>query len=183
MFDRNISDGKKTIEADPSELAGLPQDYIDRHKPGSNGKILITTDYPDALPVLNFAKSTDLRRRLSLAFNTRAYPKNQEVLTSLMKTRYEIATLLGYSSWADFNAADKMIAKGHNIADFIQQVNDASRELSQREFDMLLAEKHKTDPGAKEIWDYERGYLSEQVRRTKYDFDSQSVRPYFPSMK
>ncbi|MGA3350344.1 MAG: M3 family metallopeptidase, partial [Candidatus Sulfotelmatobacter sp.] len=183
MFDRNISDGQKTIEADPSELDGLPQDYIARHKPGANGKVTITTDYPDAFPVLTFAKSTDLRRRMSLAFNTRAFPKNEEVLTSLMKTRYEIATLLGYNSWADFNAADKMIAKGHNIADFIQQVNDASRDLSKREFEMLLTEKRKTDPNAKEIWDYEGGYLSEQVRRTKYDFDSQSVRPYFPFME
>ena len=183
MFDRNISDGQKTIEADPSELDGLPQDYIDRHKPGADGKIHLTTNYPDALPVLTFAKSDALRRRMSFAFNTRAYPKNQEVLTSLMNTRYEIATLLGYSSWADYNAADKMITKGHNIADFIDQVKDASRDLSKREFEMLLAEKQKTDPGAKEIWDYERGYLSESVRRTKYDFDSQSVRPYFPFME
>lgn len=180
MFDRNISDGKKQIEADPSELEGLPQDYIDRHKPGANGKITITTDYPDALPVLTFAKSDALRRRISLAFNTRAYPKNQEVLTDLMKTRYEIATLLGFSNWADFNAADKMATKGKNVADFIQQVNDASQPLARREFEMLLAEKRKTDPNAKEIWDYERNYLSELVRRTKYDFDSQSVRPYFP---
>jgi thimet oligopeptidase len=180
MFDRNISDGQKVIEASASELDGLPQDYIDRHKPGADGKIHLTTDYPDAFPVFTFAKSDSLRRRMSLAFNTRAYPKNQEVLTSLMRTRYEIATLLGYSSWADYNAADKMIAKGHNIADFIQQVNDASRALSQREFEMLLAEKQKTAAGAKEIWDYERAYLSELVRRTKYDFDSQSVRPYFP---
>jgi len=183
MFDRNISDGQKTIEADPSELDGMPQDYIDRHKPDANGKIHLTTDYPDALPVGTFAKSDALRRRMSLAFNTRAYPKNQEVLTSLMKTRYEIATLLGYSSWADYNAADKMIAKSHNISDFINQVNDASRALSQREFEMLLAEKQKTDPSAKEVWDYERAYLSELVRRTKYDFDSQSVRPYFPFME
>jgi thimet oligopeptidase len=183
MFDRNISDGQNVVEADPSELDGLPEDYIDRHQPDANGKIRITTDYPDALPVLSFARSDALRRRVSFAFNTRAYPKNQEVLTSLMKTRYEIATLLGYSNWADYNAADKMIAKGHNIADFIQQVNEASRALSQREFEMLLTEKQKTTPGAKEIWDYERGYLSELVRRTKYDFDSQSVRPYFPFME
>ena len=126
MFDRNISDGQKTIEADPSELEGLPQDYIDRHKPGADGKIHITTNYPDALPVFSFAKSDALRRRLALAFNTRAYPKNQEVLTSLMKTRYEIASLLGFSNWADYNAADKMMAKGHNIADFIQQIGRAS---------------------------------------------------------
>jgi thimet oligopeptidase len=183
MFDRNISDDKKIVEADPAELDGLPQDYIDRHKPGADGKVKITTDYPDVFPVMTFAKSESLRRRVSLAFGTRAYPKNQEVLTSLMKTRYEIATILGYASWADYNAADKMIAKGHSIADFINQVNDASRDLSKREFEMLLAEKQKTDPAAKEIWDHERGYLSELVRRTKYDFDSQSVRPYFPFME
>jgi thimet oligopeptidase len=183
MFDRNISDGQKTIEAEPSELDGLPQDYIDRHKPGADGKVRITTDYPDSGPVFTFAKNDALRRRLTVAFNTRAYPKNQETLTSLLKTRYEIATLLGHSNWADYNAADKMIAKGHNIADFIQQVNDASRPLAQREFDMLLAEKQKTTPDAKEIWDFERAYLSELVRRSKYDFDSQAVRPYFPFMQ
>jgi thimet oligopeptidase len=183
MFDRNIADGQKVVEADPSELDGLPQDYIDRHKPDANGKVHITTDYPDSLPVFSFAKSDSLRRRVTAAFNTRAYPKNQEVLTSLMKTRYEIASVLGYSSWADFNAADKMMVKGHNIADFIQQVNDASRPLAQREFDMLLAEKQKTDPGAKEVWNYETAYLSELVRRSRYNFDSQSVRPYFPFME
>jgi thimet oligopeptidase len=183
MFDRNIADGQNVVEADPSELDGLPQDYIDRHKPGADGKIQITTNYPDALPIFSFAKSTSLRRRVTIAFNTRAYPKNQEVLTSLLKTRYEIASLLGYSNWADYNAADKMIAKGHNIADFIQQVHDASRPLAEREFEMLLAEKQKTTPGAKEIWSYEQAYLSELVRRTKYDFDSQSVRPYFPFMQ
>jgi thimet oligopeptidase len=183
MFDRNIADGQNVVEADSSELDGLPQDYIDRHKPGANGKVQITTNYPDALPVFSFAKSDSLRRRVTVAFLTRAYPKNQEVLTNLLKTRYEIATLLGFSNWADYNAADKMIAKGHNIADFIQQVRDAARPLAKREFEMLLAEKQKTDPGAKEIWDYERAYLSEQVRRTKFDFDSQSVRPYFPFMQ
>jgi len=180
MFDRNISDGQKAIEADASELEGMPQDYIDRHKPGADGKIRLTTDYPDSLPVFKFAKSDALRRRMSEAFDTRAYPKNLEVLTSLMKTRYEIATLLGYSSWADYNAADKMIAKSHNIADFIQQVNDASRPLAEKEFAMLLDEKRKTDPGATKVYDHESGYLSELVRRTKYDFDSQSTRPYFP---
>jgi len=180
MLERNIADDKKIVEADPSELDGLPQDYIDRHKPEADGKVRITTDYPDALPVLSFAKSDALRRRVSIAFNTRAYPKNQEVLSNLLKTRYEIATLLGYSSWADFNAADKMVAKGQNIAAFIQQINDAARPLAEREFGMLLAEKQKTNPGAKEIWDYERPYFLEAVRRSSYDFDSQAVRPYFP---
>src|SRR6266446_4585534 len=135
MFDRNIADGQNVVEADPSELEGLPQDYIDRHKPGTDGKVRITTEYPDAFPVFTFAKSDSLRRRVTVAFLTRAYPKNQEVLTSLLNTRYEIATLLGYSNWADYNAADKMIAKGPNIAEFIQQVRDAARPLAKSEFE------------------------------------------------
>ena len=183
MFDRNISDDQKIVEADPNELEGLPQDYIDRHKLGADGKVRITTDYPDALPALSLAKSDALRRRVFIAFSTRAYPKNQEVLSNLLKTRHEIATLMGYSSWADYNAADKMIAKGHNIADFIQQIDDASRPLAKREFEMLLTEKRKTDPEATEIFDYERSYLLELVRRSQYDFDSESVRPYFPFMQ
>ena len=181
MFDRNISDGQKTITADSvSELDGLPQDYIDRHKPGADGKIQITTNYPDLLPVLKFAKNDALRKRLYEAYQTRAYPKNLDQLKQMMQTRYEIAQLLGYNSWADFNAADKMILKGQNIADFIQQVDSAAKPVAKREFTLLLEEKRKTDPKATGIGDYELQYLQEQVRRAKYNFDSQSVRPYLP---
>src|SRR6266566_712906 len=180
-FDRNISDDQKKVEVtDAKELEGLPQDYIDRHKPGPDGKIYITTNYPDAFPVFKFSKSDDLRRRVSLAFDTRAYPTNKDVLEKMMKTRYAIATLLGYSSWADYNAADKMIKTGANIADFIQKVDSAARPIAHREFAMLLAEKRKTDPGANDIWDYEVSYLNEQVRRAQFNFDSQLVRPYLP---
>ena len=180
-FDRNISDDQKKVEVtDPKELDGLPQDYIDRHKPGPDGKIYVATNYPDALPALKFSKSDEFRRRLFLAFNTRAYPKNRDVLESMMKTRYEIATTLGYSSWADYNAADKMIKNGGNIADFIQKVDSAARPTTEREYATLLAEKQKTDASAKSVGDYENSYLSELVRRSQFNFDSQQVRPYLP---
>ncbi len=120
--------------ASAAELDGLPQDYIDRHKPGADGKITITTDYPDVFPVLKFAKNTSLRQRLYEQFDNRAYPKNRDLLLKMMQTRYEIATLLGYSSWADYNAADKMAVNGENIANFIQDLDAATRPLAEREF-------------------------------------------------
>jgi thimet oligopeptidase len=180
LFERNIADDQKTVQADASELAGLPQDYIDSHKPGADGKIQITTAYPDIFPALEYAKSNDLRRRLWDMFVTRAYPKNQAVLADMMSTRYQIATLIGYSSWADYNAADKMAVNGKNVEDFIQQLSAAARPAMQREFAMLLAEKQKTDPKATDVWDYEHRYLEEQLRRSNYAFDSQSIRPYLP---
>lgn len=180
-FDRNISDDQRKVEVkDSKELDGLPQDYIDRHKAGPDGKIYVSTNYPDALPALKFANSDEFRRRLFLEFDNRAYPKNKEVLENMMKTRYEIATTLGYGSWADYNAADKMIKTGAKIGNFIEQVDSAARPIAQREFAMSLAEKRKTTPNAAEIFDYEGFHLGELVRRSQYNFDSQQVRPYLP---
>jgi thimet oligopeptidase len=181
MFDRNISDDQKTVEvSSASALQGLPQDYIDNHKPGANGKIQLTTNYPDVFSALRFAKSDTLRRSIYEAFNSRAYPKNREVLRDMMQTRYQIAELVGYSSWADYNAADKMMVDGNHIAKFIEQLDAAARPTAQRELDMLLTEKKKATPAAKEILSYEGIYYSELVRRSQFDFDSQTVRPYLP---
>jgi thimet oligopeptidase len=180
-FERNINDGTKTIEVrDASELKGLPQDFIDSHKPDKAGVIHITTDYPDYIPAMNFAVSNTLRRRLYLAFETRAYPKNADVLMKMLRTRHEIASLLGYKSWADYNAADKMIGSGDKIAQFIGDLDTAMRPIAEREFQMLLAEKRKTAAGATTIDLQEKSYYQEQVRRSSYNFDSQSVRPYLP---
>jgi thimet oligopeptidase len=180
-FERNINDGTKTLEVrDASELNGLPKDYIDAHKPDKSGIIHITTDYPDFIPVMTFAVSDALRRRLTLEFNTRAFPQNRDVLMKMLRTRYEIATLLGYKSWADYNAADKMIGSGARIAGFLRDLDAAARPGADKEFNILLAEKKKTDPAATTIGVQERAYYQELVRRSNYNFDSQSVRPYFP---
>ena len=182
-FEQNISEGTKSVQAEPSELDGLPSDYIARHKPGADGKVIITTDYPDFLPVEKFAKSDDLRRRAAIAFLTRAYPSNKEVLSELIRTRNELAHTLGFDSWADFNASDKMIGKGQNIRQFINEVDAAAETIAKREFEMLLAEKRKTVPDAKSLETYEGSYYSELVRRSQFDFDSTSVRPYLPYMQ
>ena len=181
MFDRNISDDQRSVTvSSASELDGLPQDYIENHKPGTDGKITLTTNYPDLFPVMEYAKSDALRRKMWEAWNTRAYPKNRAVLIDMMQTRYQIATLIGYSSWADYDAADKMMQNGSNIAKFIADLNSAARPVAEREFAILLAEKQKTDPKATEIYSYEGYRLRELVRRSQYDFNSESVRPYLP---
>ncbi len=181
MFERNISDDQSSIEIDgAAELDGLPRDYLERHKPGTDGKIRISTNYPDLFPVLEYAKSDAVRRRLWEAWTSRAYPRNKVVLRDMMQLRYDIANLLGFESWADYNAADKMIRSGPNIALFIADLDATTRPVAVRENALLLAEKRKTQPDAAQIFSYEGFRLSELVRRSQFDFDSESVRPYFP---
>ena len=179
-FSRNIQEGGKTIEAQPSELEGLPADYIARHPANAEGRVVLTTDPPDMQPIMTFAGSAALRERMFLAYNTRAYPANKQILLDLLATRQEIADVLGFRSWADLATADQMMGSAANVRTFLAKLNDASREGAEREHELILDFTRDREPGLQEIDITSRGYWYEQFRRAEFDFDSQSVRPYFP---
>lgn len=179
-FSRNITEGGKTVEVtDPAELDGLPEDFISRHAPDEEGKRKLTTDPPEMQPVMTFARSADLRKRMFIAYNTRAYPANADLLRQLLETRQQIAHILGFRSWADLATADQMMGSAANVRTFIEKLDEASREGAAREHDMVLAFAHSRGHHG-EIDITSRAYWYEQYRRHAYDFDSQSVRPYFP---
>ncbi|HUQ31920.1 MAG TPA: M3 family metallopeptidase [Pyrinomonadaceae bacterium] len=180
-FARNIRDDKRTvIAANVSELEGLPADYVARHKPGPDGKITLTIDYPDSLPVFSYAKNEALRKRMFMAYNNRAFPQNSPVLDRMIAKRYELANLLGYSNWADYITADKMVGSGKNASAFIDRIVEASGTKAASEYQTLLKRKQQDVVDAKGINAWESSYYSELVRKASYDFDSQTVRPYFP---
>ena len=179
-FSRNIRDDKRTVVVnDASELEGLPADYIARHKPGPDGKITLTIDYPDSLPVFSYARNEGLRKRMYMEYNNRAFPQNMAVLDRLVAKRHELAGLLGFKNWADYITADKMVGSGKNAADFIDRIVQASAAKSASEYQTLLKRKRQDVPNAQAVNAWEAAYYSELVRKADYDFDSQSVRPYF----
>ena len=183
-FSRNIQEGGKTIKATPEQLEGLPADYIARH-PAQKGEedaehVTLTTDPPDMMPVMTFAASAELRKKMFLAYNTRAYPANRQLLLDLLATRQEIARVLGFSSWADLATADQMMESAANVRKFLARLDEASRDGARLEHAQVLAFARGRQPELAAIDITSRGYWYEQFRRTKYDFDSQSVRPYFP---
>jgi len=179
-FSRNIQEGAKTIAATPDELAGLPADYLARHQPDQNGVITLSTDQPDMQPVMTFAASAALRERMFLAYNTRAYPANQQILLDLLATRQEIATILGFRSWANLATADQMMGSAANVRTFLARLDEASREGARREHELILEFARQQQPGLQAIDITSRGYWYELFRRSAFSFDSQSVRPYFP---
>jgi len=145
-----------------------------------DGHFVISTDQPDMQPVMTFAKSDVLRERMFLAYNTRAYPDNKQILLDLLATRQEIATLLGFSSWANLATADQMMGSAANARKFVARLEEASREGALREVEMVREFAQKQRPGLTKMNAASRGYWYEQYRRSAFDFDSQDVRPYFP---
>ena len=179
-FSRNIQEGGKTITAAVDELDGLPADFLARHPLDADGSVILTTDPPDMQPVMTFASNAALRERMFLAYNTRAYPANQQILMDLLATRQEIATVLGFRSWADLATADQMMGSAANVRTFLTKLNEASLDGARREHELILNFARQRHPDLTAIDITSRGYWYEQFRRSAFDFDSQSVRPYFP---
>ncbi|MFL5320723.1 MAG: M3 family metallopeptidase [Myxococcaceae bacterium] len=178
-FGRNIVQDVKTVELDPKQLNGLPEDFIKAHAPRKNGKVSVNTDYPDYVPFLTYAKDSKAREQLWRAYRQRAYPKNVEVLNNLISKRNELATLLGYPNWAAYITETKMIGSAQKAAEFIDSVNAAAKPAAEREMAALLELKKKDDPKAKELLPWDQDFYEDKYKAQQFGFDSQAARPYF----
>jgi thimet oligopeptidase len=179
-FERAVHEDVRTVNADKAQLDGLPPDWLAAHPADASGHIKITSDPPDSWPVQKFANNAQLRHDLYLADGSVAYPANTATLRALLTARAELAQLLGYPTWADFAMADQMMGSPARLKEYLQQIDAATREPAGREDAALLAFARQREPTLQKISAADVRYWQEQYRRAKYNFDSQSVRPYFP---
>src|SRR3989454_6272007 len=180
-FLRNIRANTRTITiASAADLAGLPPDFIARLKPDANGVRSLTTNISTIIPVLTFAKSDDVRKRLYIEWTNIAYPENLAILGRMLATRAEIAHLIGFNSYADYDMADRMVGSSKAASEFIDRVAASSKARAEREYEELLKRKRQDVPGATAVNAWENAYYTELVRRSIFDFNALSVREYFP---
>ena len=179
-FDKAIADGRKTVFADPAELEGLPADFIATHQPGADGKVVISTDYPDLFPVMAYAKSEDLRRRLFEANVTRAYPGNDANLRDLLNLRDEFAHLLGRKDHAALVLEDKMLDTPAKVESLLAEMAGAAKPASDRDYARKLAVYQLDHPGAQGFQPWDNAYLTNLVQKRDFAYDRQEARQYFP---
>lgn len=185
-FSRNLRESRREIRVAPEALAGLPQDFIDEHPPGDDGLVVLTTDYPDLMPVREYATDRATRTAIVAAYNDLAWPENDAVLAELLALRQELATLLGYGSWVDYETETRMIGRGAGatgggarIAEFLARLDEVSAAAADAEYPVLLARLREDEPEASEVTVADLFYLLGALRRERHDVDAQLVRSYF----
>jgi thimet oligopeptidase len=180
-FSKNISEDVRAIEVtDPARLAGLPADFVAAHPPDRDGKIRITTDYPDYNPFITYAADDELRRALHIAFRSRGDQHNEATLREILKLRAEKAGLLGFANWADYITADKMIGSGERAAEFIDKVWKLAAPRAAQDYKELLRQLQDQVPGATAVADWQKTWLENLVKKQRYEVDAGEVRQYFP---
>jgi len=179
QFAKNISEDVRSIEAEPSRLAGLPPDFLAAHPPNERGRVTITTDSPDYNPFMMYAADDELRRQLYVAFRSRGDQHNEGVLREILKLRAEKASLLGFADWADYITADKMIGSGARASEFIERVWELARPRAERDYQELLRKLQQIQPGATAVADWQKGWLENLVKKEVYEVDASETRCYF----
>ncbi len=178
-FSRQIRDDVRSIRVTPEQLAGLPEDWLAAHPAGDDGLVTVTTDYPDLIPVLTFARDRETRLALAAENQRRAWPANDAVLAEMLELRHEQATLLGYDGWPDFDAEVKMIGTGDAIGEFIDRISGLAAAGAARDRDLLLARAQEEDPTISTLVTGDVAYYTELIRREQFDVDAQQVRTHF----
>lgn len=186
QFMANIAAGQGAIDvSDASELAGVPDDYRAAHPPGPEGRIRLTTSYPDVFPVMAYCENPEVRRRMLEAFLNVAHPANLDVLTRLLQQRRDLARRLGFPDFAAFATEDKMMARPEAVRAFLDRLEGILRAPAAGDLDRLLVRKRRDQPTATRLepWDasyWSAGYYDTKLRQETFGVDPRELRAYLP---
>ena len=87
---------------------------------------------------------------------------------------------MGYETYADFVLEERMAQRPDRVINFLEDLYGKSYEKAKEEKQEL--ERFIKEELGEELeiqrWDW--NYYSEKLRKKKYDFDDELIKPYFP---
>ena len=162
---------------DEADLAGLPPTVRDAARAEAEAKRLkgwlFTLAAPSYIPFMTYSERRDLRERMYRAYGSIGGRGNENdnngVIRRIVELRAEQARLLGYDTYCDYVLSDRMVQSLPNLRRFMLELKDAV---------LPAAERDLADAGVTAAWDL--SYMSEKLKRQRYDLDDEALRPYFP---
>lgn len=178
--------GYKLVIEDKADLAGLPQTSIDAaaeqaKADGMEGKWVFTLSKPSLIPFLQFADNRDLREQMYKAYYNRGDNNNdydnKKLINEMCKLRVQKAKLFGYDNYADYVLAVNMAQDSKTVDKFLIDIFNPAQQLAKKELAEMQAIADKEGANIKlEGWDW--WYYAEKLRKAKYDFDENYIKPY-----
>ena len=181
-FRKAIDTWDDGIVVDREDLAGMPDRWIEGLKTvEENGatKYRVSLDYPELMPFMDNAESEQWRREMFIKNQNKGGADNVKVLEEAIQVRNEIASLLGYDSWAAY-VVEKRMAKTRSAVDsFLLDLQPRLEVKARVDFERLSDAKMKHAGDAHiNIWDW--SFYTHMLLKTEYAVDDFEVANYFP---
>ena len=172
-------------------LAGLPQTSIDAaaeqaKNDGMEGKWVFTLSKPSLIPFLQFADNRHLREQIYKAYYNRGDNNNEydnkAIIKQMLELRLKKAQLFGYENFADYVLAVNMAQDSKTVDKFLIDIFNPAQQLAKKELaemqEISDKECENEENEAIEIQGFDWWYYAEKLRKAKYDFDENYIKPY-----
>lgn len=171
---------------DSTRLRGLPETALDMAAEEASTHEetgwTFTLQAPSYIPVMTYCEDRDLRKELSMAYNTQAISgenSNVEVVRTIVNLRLALAKLLGFDTFADYMLEDRMAENMTNVNQMYDQLLTAYLPAARQEVE-AVAEQARAEQGDDfELMPWDFSFYAERLRKAKYNFDEEMLRPYF----
>jgi len=169
-----------------NDLSGLPEGAKEAAKQFAESKDkdgwLITLDYPSYIPFMTYADNRELRKKLSLAFGSKAFKNdeldNQSIVIKIANLRFKRAQLLGYKTHAHFVLEERMAKTPEKVEEFLNELLEKAKPAAKAEFATLERFAKELDHiDTLQKWD--SAYYSEKLKQKLFDLDDEKLKPYF----
>jgi oligopeptidase A len=187
-FSENVLDATAAYEhlvEDEDRLSGVPDAARRRARAKAEEKghdgWLITLDYPSVEPILKYCDDRGLRREIQVAYTTRCREgehDNRPLIARILRLRKEVSATLGYDTYPDFKLEDRMARNGAQAIAFERDMADRTRPYWLRDVRELRDHAEALGLDTLEPWDV--SYVTEKLRKARFDIDDELLRPYFP---
>jgi len=185
QFGENILKENNKFEmviTDEKDLTGLTEASVKAAEEGHPGKWVFTLHKPSLIPFLQYSDKRELREKMFKGYINRGNNEddldNKEKLKNIANLRLDKANLLGYESHASYVLDRNMAKKPEAVYNFLEQLWVPALKMAQKEADELQALLTQQGHDFKlQPWDW--WYYTEKLRKEKYAFDSEALRPYF----
>lgn len=181
-FGKNINEYKDFGLFTREELAGAPEDYIERLEK-VDGKYKVTLDYPDYFPFMDNVSVAASRKVMESKYNNRATRENLPLLKEVLALRQKAAALMGYPTHAAYVLEERMAKDTKTVRAFYERLVKRLKPLAQQELKVLVALKYvfegEASDGRINAWDYR--FYDNTLKKTLYTVDAQKIKEYFPA--
>ena len=169
-----------------NDLSGLPEGAIEAAKQLAESKNkegwLITLDYPSYIPFMTYADNRELRKKLSLAYGSRAFKKdeldNQKIVLRIVELRHQRANLLNYKTHAHYVLEERMAKAPDRVNEFLNELLEKAKPAAEKEFYNLEKFAKELD-GIDQLQKWDAAYYSEKLKQKLFDLDDEKLKPYF----
>lgn len=181
QFDNNIATNKSSLVVSQESLQGISEDFV-KTLPKEGSNYVLKCDYPTRDQIMNNCVVESTRRDFARQFSNRAFPENWDVLNQIINKRDELAKLLGYKSYADYDIDSEMAAKQEIVDSFLKDKAPEALLKSKVEWETLLKDLPEsislTEEGKMKSWD--ESYVWHQYKKNHLKVDSEKIAEYFP---